>query len=106
MERRRNNLACNLFVQRTQGIFLPMVLNNKLYTYCTVKPAGGIKQAVDARESSGSRCTFEVRLMTANFGTWVLSNATRYREIDDKEGLCIKCLHGDMIKNQYSTFTN
>ena len=29
-----------------------MVLDNKLYTYCTVKLAGAVKQAVDARERS------------------------------------------------------
>ena len=29
-----------------------MVLNNKLYTYCTVKLAEAVKQAVDAREKS------------------------------------------------------
>ena len=29
-----------------------MVLDNKLYTYCTVKLTEAVKQAVDARESS------------------------------------------------------
>ena len=29
-----------------------MVLDNKLYTYCTVKLAEAVKQVVDARERS------------------------------------------------------
>ena len=41
MIRGRNNLMCNLFVQRTQGKLSPIVLNNKtIDTYCTVKPVG------------------------------------------------------------------
>ena len=40
MMRRRNNLTCILFVQRTQGKVSPIVLNKVRYTYRTVKPAG------------------------------------------------------------------
>ena len=40
MMRRRNNLTCNLFVQRTQGKLLLIMLNNKVGTYCTGKLAG------------------------------------------------------------------
>ena len=40
--RTRNDITCNLFVQRIQGHLSPVVLNKKnyIYMYCTVKPAG------------------------------------------------------------------
>ena len=41
-----------LFVQRTLGKLSSMVLDNRLYTYCTVKMAEAVKQAGDAREIS------------------------------------------------------
>ena len=52
-----------------------MVLDNKLCTYCTVNLAEAAKQAVDARERPWSRCTWQVRLMTADFGAWELAKA-------------------------------
>ena len=64
--------------------------NKKRYMYCTVKLAEAVKQAaVDARESSWCRCTWLVRLVTVCFGAWGLSEATRHRETEDREGLCV-----------------
>ena len=52
MIRRRNDLTCNLFVQRTQGKLLPIVLNKKTrYVLYRIPGWMAMKQAVDARES-------------------------------------------------------
>ena len=90
MTRRRNNITCNLFVQRTQGKLSPVVSNNKT-RYVLYRKAGWVamEQAVDARESSWSGCTWQVRLMTANFGAWELTKATEYHETKDREELCV-----------------
>ena len=41
--------------------------------------------------------------MTANFGTWVLSKATGYREANDREALCVSiCMAiGSIISTVY-----
>ena len=88
--KRRNNLTCISFVQRTQGKLSPIVLNNKTI-YVLYRKVGWVamQKALDARESSWSRCTWQVRLMTASFGAWGLSKATGYHETRDREGLCV-----------------
>ena len=105
MMRRQNNLMCNLFVQRTQGKLSPIVLNNKT-RHVLYRIAGWVatKQAVDVRQSSWSRCTCQVRLMTANFGAWELAKATGYRETKDREGLCVSIYTaiGSPISTVYS----
>ena len=53
MARGRNNLTCNLFVQRTQGKFSPIVLNDRT-RYVLYRRASWVamEHDVDARESS------------------------------------------------------
>ena len=75
MMRRRNNLKCYLFVQRTQGKLLPIVLNIRIrYVLYLIVGWMAMEQAVDVRESSWSRCTWQVRLMMASFGAWELES--------------------------------
>ena len=49
-----------------------MVLDNKLYTYCTVKLTEAVKQAVDARESSWKWVHLSVPVVDGELGKLVL----------------------------------
>ena len=72
MMRIRNNLMCDIFVQKTQRNSY-LVLNNKT-RYVLYRIAGWMAMEPTRESSSWGRCTWQVRLMMASFGAWELES--------------------------------
>ena len=89
---------CNVICTNNTGnvvlfIYFPHLfgVNNKtMYVLYNEIGSVTVKQPVDVRESSSSRCTWQARLMPVSFGAGGLSKATRYREIKDEKVLCVR----------------
>ena len=99
MMRRRNNLTCNLFVQRARGtsflfIYFPHLLgvNDKRCTHVLYHEIGLVivEQAVDARESSWKWAHLSIPVVDGELGKLVLAKARGFCKTKDREGLCVR----------------
>ena len=92
-----------LFAQRTRGtsflfIYFPYLfgVNNKKTIYVLYHEIGWetVKQAVNARESSWKWVHLSIPVLDGELGKLVLAKATGYCETKDREGLCVRKVHG------------